>query len=340
LDEEILEAGAAPPAIPETPKRGLHWVFVGADGIRAGWGVLLFVLLYLVFLFFTAWALRPHLQAIRLAKVLPVKLAVVMEVTQLLPAILATTIMALIEGRPLLSYGFQEKARAVRFLSGLVWGFIALSVFALVLWKAGLLAFDGQQLHGNAIFKYALEWGLMFLMVAVFEESTLRGYLQFTLTRGMGFWWGALLLSLVFGFSHGTNSGETPVGLFSAAAIGIVFCLSLWYTGSLWWAVGCHAGWDWAQSYFYGTSDSGLIAEGHLLSEHPTGPVLWSGGTTGPEGSLLIFALLAITSLVMWLWWGRRVKSPFSDSGWRPAWSRKLTLETSPVEADNVPAAS
>ena len=94
---------------------------------------------------------------------------------------------------------------------------------------------------------------------------------------------------------------------------------------------GCHAGWDWAQSYFYGTSDSGLIIEGHLLSEHPTGPALWSGGTTGPEGSLLIFVLLAIMSLVMWLWWGRRVKSPFRDSGWRPAWSRKPTLETSPV---------
>ena len=80
LDEEIIEAGAAPPAIPQSPKSGLLWVFVGADGIRAGWGVLLFVLLYLVFIFFTGWALRPFLQAIRLTKVLPVKLAVVMEV--------------------------------------------------------------------------------------------------------------------------------------------------------------------------------------------------------------------------------------------------------------------
>jgi membrane protease YdiL (CAAX protease family) len=338
LDDEILEAGDAPPATP--PKRGLHWVFVGADGIRAGWGVLLFVLLYLVFLFFTAWSLRPFLHVVRLAKMLPVKLGMIMEVTQLLPAILATTIMARIEGRSILAYGYQGKARAVRFLSGLVWGFIALSVFALVLWKAGLLAFDGQQLHGGAIFTYALEWGLMFLMLAVFEESTLRGYLQFTLTRGMGFWWSALLLSLLFGFFHSTNTGETPVGLFTAAAVGLVFCLSLWYTGSLWWAVGCHAGWDWAQSYFYGTSDSGLIVEGHLLGEHPTGPVLWSGGTTGPEGSLLIFALLAIMSLLMWLWWGRRVKSPFSDSRWRPAWSRKPTLKTSRVATVNLPAAS
>jgi membrane protease YdiL (CAAX protease family) len=178
-------------------------------------------------------------------------------------------------------------------------------------------------LHGSAIWKYALGWGLMFLVVAVFEESTLRGYLQFTLTRGIGFWWGALLLSVLFGFSHGTNPGETPVGLFAAAAVGLVFCLSLWYTGSLWWAVGCHASWDWAESYFYGTSDSGLVAQGHLFGEHPIGQRLWSGGTTGPEGSLLVLVLLAVMSLLMWLWWERRVQSPFSASGWKPAWIRK-----------------
>ncbi len=183
----------------------------------------------------------------------------------------------------------------------------------------------------STVWKYALGWGVLFLVVAVFEESTLRGYLQFTLTRGIGFWWGALLLSFLFGFSHGTNPGETPVGLFGAAAVGLVFCLSLWYTGSLWWALGCHASWDWAESYFYGTSDSGLKAQGHLFGEHPTGPLLWSGGTTGPEGSLLALVLLAIMALAMWLWWGRRVESPFRDSGWRPAWSRKQPAETLPV---------
>ena len=123
----------------------------------------------------------------------------------MLPAILATAVMALIERRSLLAYGFQGKARAVRFVCGVAWGFIALSVLMLVLWKARLLAFDGIQLHGGAIVKYALGWGLMFLMVAVFEESTLRGYLQFTLTRGIGFWWGALLLSCCLDFPTAQN---------------------------------------------------------------------------------------------------------------------------------------
>ena len=38
----------------------------------------------------------------------------------------------------------------------------------------------------------------------------------------------------------------------------MVFCLSLWRTGSLWWAVGFHAAWDWAQSFLYGVVWNGM----------------------------------------------------------------------------------
>jgi len=254
---------------------------------------------------------------------LTAKLGVISEGLPLFCVFVATAAMALIEKRPVLYYGYQGTARAARFFFGLVWGFVAISALVLALWKAGLLAFDGQLLHGEPMWKYAAEWGLMFLIVGLFEESLLRGYLQFTLTRGIGFWWGALIFSFLFGFIHGSNPGESPVGLFAAGAIGLVFCLSLWYTGSLWWAVGFHAAWDWGESYFYGTSDSGMMAQGHLLGEHPVGKLLWSGGPTGPEGSLVAIPLLVIIALAMWLWWGRRVTSPFADSGWRPAWSRK-----------------
>ena len=53
----------------------------------------------------------------------------------------------------------------------------------------------------------------MFLMAAAFEESALRGYLQFTLKRGIGFWWAALVLSAAFGLAHPVNTGENRVGI-------------------------------------------------------------------------------------------------------------------------------
>jgi hypothetical protein len=336
LDDPIATPESFPSLTTQPPRRNLQWVFVGADGLRAGWGIALFVLFFIGFSFLTFVVLKRLLPPGHHANVLTVGRGLVTELAQLLPVVLATACLALIERRPLLAYGYQGTARLARFVSGLVCGFVALSALVLTLWRTGLLAFDGQMLHGAGIWKYAFEWGLVFLVVGFFEESTLRGYLQYTLSRGIGFWWGALLLSFLFGFSHGTNPGETPVGLFAAGAVGLVFCLSLWYTGSLWWAVGCHASWDWAESYFYGTSDSGLVAQGHLLGEHPTGARLWSGGATGPEGSLLALALLVIMALLMWLWWGRRVQSPFRDSGWRPAWSRRPAIHPAPVSMDPI----
>ena len=320
MDEPLNQFEIHPPETSPQPKRDLHWIFVGQNGIRAGWGVLLFVMIFVV-LEILDGLLLTRVFHFKQSAVLSVRMGLLAEGTQVICIFLSTAIMALIERRPALSYGYQSSARFVRFVSGLVWGFLAISALVLALWKTHLLAFDGQKLHGEAILKYAAAWAVVFLLVALFEESTLRGYLQFTLTRGMGFWWSALLFSFLFGFAHKSNPGESPVGLFQAGAIGLVFCLSLWYTGSLWWAVGFHAAWDWGESYFYGTSDSGMIAQGHLFGEHPLGTVIWSGGATGPEGSLYGVPIMLIAALLMWWWWGRRVTSPFKGSGWRPAWA-------------------
>ena len=75
-----------------------------------------------------------------------------------------------------------------------------------------------------------------------------------------GFWQAAWFTSTLFGFGHTGNNGENWIGIFAAAFIGFVFCVSVWLTGSAWWAIGCHASWDWAETYFYGTADSGLVA--------------------------------------------------------------------------------
>jgi len=73
----------------------------------------------------------------------------------------------------------------------------------------------------------------------------------------------------------------------------------LWRTGSLWWAIGFHASWDWAQSFLYGVADSGLMVEYHLLGTHALGTPLMSGGTTGPEGSIFVLPLLAVISFII-----------------------------------------
>jgi membrane protease YdiL (CAAX protease family) len=300
-------------------KRGVRWVFTGSNGIRAGWGIVLFIAICAAVVFGMAKLLHyffghvPHSRAL-----MTLKTTYLGECVQLLGLVTALSVLATIERRPMLSFGLQGYARFVRFAAGLVCGFGAISVTVFVLVQLHVLTLDAPSAHGPEMWSHASGWAGVFLLVGLCEESALRGYLQYTLTRGIGFWWGALLLSALFGGIHGVNPGETPVGLFAAAGFGVVLCLSLWYTGSLFWAIGFHAAWDWGESYFYGTSDSGTLVDTRLFTAHPMGNVLLSGGSTGPEGSMLIFPLLGVLALLMWLWWGRRVTPPFGGSAWKP----------------------
>jgi uncharacterized protein len=229
----------------------------------------------------------------------PASVLAVMGTVNVLTVMAATACMAAIERRPVLSYGLADRRFLPRLAVGAGWGFAALSMLVGLLVATGHLAITGLALHGPAIAKYALAWGYVFLMVGFFEECMLRGYLQATLARGMGFWPAALVLSLVFGSVHITNPGETAFGIASTTAYGLVACYALRRFGSLWWVIGYHAAWDWAQSYFYGTPDSGLVSPGHLLASAPVGSRWWSGGTVGPEGSLFVFVALAATAVVI-----------------------------------------
>jgi membrane protease YdiL (CAAX protease family) len=322
LDADMETTGPGLSAISGT-QRGVLWVFLGPQGIRAGWGILLFAGIWYALSYVAQWLLMPHLHFDPRFPV-PPGTGIVVELAQFIPAVIATWILSLIEKRPVVAYGFQGQGRATRLIFGLAWGFAAISGLVLVLWKLGYVALQRGTLPPTTALQDAALWGLVFLIVGFFEESFFRGYAQFTLMRGIGFWWGALLFAAAFGFMHRTNPGESPVGLASVVGVGLVFCLSLWYTGSLWWAVGFHAAWDWGQSYFYGTADSGMVAQGHLLQEHPVGSALWSGGTTGPEGSVLVVPLLLVTALAMVVWWGRGVRSPFAEGAWKPLRRREM----------------
>jgi hypothetical protein len=139
--------------------------------------------------------------------------------------------------------------------------------------------------------------------------------------EGAGFWQAAWVTSTLFGFIHTGNNGENWIGIFAAALIGFVFCVSVRLTGSAWWAIGCHSAWDWAETYFYGTADSGLQARGHLLSTSPAGNPLWSGGADGPEGSLLVLGAILLLLAALLAIHGRRrpgapsIRSIIAD-GW------------------------
>ncbi len=297
-------------------------VLFGADGLRAGWSLLLFLLLTAILIVPTVPLFRhllahsaattPHQQVEH-----PVSATLVQDGILFLVLVIASFAMSRIERRPFRSYGIGRTPHALRQLvTGLLLGLAFLSLLVLLLRSTHLLVFDGKLLTPPAALRFGAEWALGFLAVGLFEEYFLRGFLLFTLARGLsglyalalktthrdalGFWTAATLLAFVFGLGHRANPGESPLGLLTAGLAALVFSLSLWRTGSLWWAIGFHTAWDWAQSFLYGVPDSGVLMEHHLFASHPVGSAILSGGLTGPEGSVLVLPVLLGIAAVVW----------------------------------------
>jgi membrane protease YdiL (CAAX protease family) len=222
--------------------------------------------------------------------------------------------MSAIEHRNLSAFGLGGAHPIRRLLVGAFWGIAAISLLILALHTFHFLTFDSRLDHGRSI----LYWGVLqlfgFLLVGLTEEYAMRGYLQFTLTRGLvsignlisqkhartiAFWIAALLTSTLFCLGHTHNAGENWLGLFQVFLAGVVFVVALWRTGSLWWGIGFHMAWDWGQSFLYGVPDSGGLEQGRLFATHAHGNPLFSGGTVGPEGSVLCIPIFLLTILVL-----------------------------------------
>jgi membrane protease YdiL (CAAX protease family) len=303
------------PIAPTQPST-VHKIFIGKDGLRAGWSLLIFIAIVRAVAFFANLiGHKFHVSTPKPGSEISPLFGILAEGIPFLLILLITWIMSKIEHRSNSAYGFGDDRKLPHFFAGMAWGVSCLSLLILTLVKTGLLVIDSRVLHGSDILRYGSMWLLGFFLVGLLEEYLTRGYVQYTLTRGLagiyewvfktrhsktlGFWTAALIFSILFGLGHQNNPGESPIGLLSAGTVGLVFCFSLWRTGSLWWAIGFHTSWDWGQSFLYGVADSGTMAQHHLLATHPVGRPILSGGATGPEGSIFVLAILGLVTLII-----------------------------------------
>jgi CAAX protease family protein len=354
-----------PPSTAEVPGEpiGPHWVFFGSQGLRAGWSVLLFYLLYrLLFrvLGSIVVAFDPDLANFEFS----VGMAIAGEMTGLLAVLGAMLVVARIEERSIRDYFLRDPLGKRRFLAGMLAGFLTLSALVAWLWAGGWLQMSASGMSETQIFGYAILWAFAFFLTGLLEEGAFRCFLLYTFARGVNFWWAFAIVSAVcmrllmsdpgnsswgvylmallglipclilhhlraqsagfwqaawvtstlFGYWHTGNHGESQIGIFAAAAIGLVFCVSVRLTGSAWWAIGCHMAWDWAETYFYGTADSGNVTQSHLFFAQPAGNPLMSGGSVGPEGSVVALVIILLLLVAVVLLYRRKAPvSPLTD---------------------------
>ena len=216
-------------------------------------------------------------------------------------AALATWILSRMEKRSLTDYGIPVPPTLKRFAEGSLWGFAMLSLLLLALRATGHFRVDSIDLSGNSVYRYGLAWAATFLAVSVGEEFSFRGYWLFSVARRLRFWRSAIFTSIIFGVAHLGNHGENILGILQVFGTGLLFCFMIRRTGNLWFAVGYHAAWDWAETFFYGTPDSGLLGVGRFLHSSVQGPTWLTGGSAGPEGSIIANLVLLLCALFIHL---------------------------------------
>ncbi len=286
----------APPA---GPIDGIRAIFWNERELRAGWRLVIYLALFLGFVVVeSALALGLHLPAVTRTGITASGL-LIQEAVLMVAAFAAAAILGLLEGRRFAAYGLPgADAFRTRFWQGIVWGLVMITGMILLIRLLGGFSFGELALRGPTLWGYAALWGMVFLCVGFFEEFAFRGYTQATLASGIGFWPAAAMLSAGFGALHLGNKGEDVMGALSVFVIGMFFCLTLRRTGNLWFAVGLHASFDWGETFLFSVPDSGVVAPGHLLNSSFHGTVWLTGGTVGPEGSVMAFVVVALAAAI------------------------------------------
>jgi uncharacterized protein len=230
----------------------------------------------------------------------------------------AAYVLSRLERRSFDAYGLPlANAFGKFFWHGALFGLIEISSVIGALKLLGYYRFGFMELHGGQLASWALFWLLLFLLVGFYEEFAFRGYVQFTISQGIGFWPAAILLSVMFGWVHtGTgNYGETWQGIVGVVLTGLLWCFTLRRTGTLWFAVGMHASFDFGETFLYSAPDSGVVFPGHLSSASINGPTWLTGGTAGPEASVLDFIVLISFFFVFhFLYWRPVENKPSADA--------------------------
>ena len=294
------DAGASPGAGEDGRARGVaDRVLFGPHGLRAGWRLLLYGLLW--------WALIRVLYPLAWRFINPDSLqddAIVVLVASL---VAGWGMIASIDRRRPGALGFAaDPAAAKDSAAGFGVGGVLLGIAVLLLAMAGMARWVADTGSAWEYVAALATWFAFFAVAAAAEEAAFRGYAFQALVQGIGAWPAVLVSSGLFALAHGGNPEVTPVALANIFLAGVMLAVAYLKTRSLWFATGVHLGWNWTMSALLGFPVSGLTEfDTPLYDVRELGPDRITGGPFGPEAGLA--ATLVIAAGTVWMWRTRRL---------------------------------
>jgi hypothetical protein len=178
----------------------------------------------------------------------------------------------------------------------------------LITGDVGFIAYFGSlrfHLHfSQHMLLHAAAVAVLLFFGALLEELSFRGYPFQKLTEAFGAFWAVLFLSALFGAVHLWNpdaQGFVSWGFFNTLAVGLLFALARIRTGSLWFSVGLHFGWNFFQGAVFGLPVSGLRDFSTLVTATVRGSQELTGGAYGPEASATCTIVLVVALPLLWM---------------------------------------
>ena len=218
-------------------------------------------------------------------------------------ALAATWGIARIGRRRFASLGYATARAGQHLLFGSLFGLGAVCVLVGAIAALGGFSPGHLMMSGTRLAAYALAWLVAMFGIGMAEETTFRAAGLITLAESIGFWPAAIVLSAIFGAIHYFGKGpvENLADALSVSLIGLFMSFTVSRTGSIWFAVGFHALFDYAALYIFGAPNSGnrggTPIDTRLLSGTFHGPSWLTGGPLGVEASWFVFPVIALLFL-------------------------------------------
>lgn len=184
-------------------------------------------------------------------------------------------------------------------LIGLLFGAISISIVFLV-----LIATKNAFVESwTPVFSFDLLINLVFfVMVGFAEEIFTRGYCMSVLRQTKSIVAVVFVTSVLFALMHSGNPGIGILPYINLFLVGLLFTYMYIKGGNIWMCIGYHITWNYFQGNIFGFLVSGTYQEGLLSTTIKENNII-NGGSFGPEGGLIVTAIILLGFLFVKLYY-------------------------------------